>query len=58
MLHAAVTDAEASILHNLAGLAHARGDARAALPLELRGIDIRTALPEDDPGGPAEDRGW
>jgi len=46
----------ASILHNLAGLAHARGDARAALPLALRGIGIRTALSEDDPGGLAADR--
>jgi len=45
----------ASILHNLAGLAHARGDARAALPLALRGIDIRTALPDADPGGLAKD---
>jgi tetratricopeptide (TPR) repeat protein len=46
----------ASILHNLAGLAHARGDAGSALPLALRGIDIRAVLPEPDPAGLAEDR--
>jgi tetratricopeptide (TPR) repeat protein len=46
----------ASILHNLAGLAHARGDAEAALALAVRGIDIRAALPEPDPSGLAEDR--
>jgi tetratricopeptide (TPR) repeat protein len=48
--------AAASILHNLAGLAHARGDAATALPLALRGIDIRTSLPTADPHGLAQDR--
>ena len=40
--------AAANILHNLAGLAHARGDAAAALPLALRGIDIRASSPDVD----------
>jgi tetratricopeptide (TPR) repeat protein len=46
----------ANILDNLAGLAHARGEPEAALPMALRGIGIRTAPPEPDPGGLAEDR--
>ena len=46
----------AGILHNLAGLAHARGAAEAALPLALRGLDLRRSLPHADPRGLAEDR--
>jgi tetratricopeptide (TPR) repeat protein len=46
----------AAILHNLGGLAHARGRPAAALPLALRGISIRSALPEPDPAGLAADR--
>jgi tetratricopeptide (TPR) repeat protein len=46
----------AGILHNLTGLAQARGDAESALPLALRGIDVRRSLPDAGPGGPAGDR--
>jgi tetratricopeptide (TPR) repeat protein len=46
----------ADILHNLAGLAHARGDAESALTLAQRGIDVRRCLPSPDAGGLAEDR--
>lgn len=46
----------AAILHNLAGLAHARGAAEAALPMAVRGLDIRRSLPSADPRGLTEDR--
>jgi tetratricopeptide (TPR) repeat protein len=45
----------AALLHNLAGLAHARGDAAAAEPLARRGILIREAL-TTDPLALAQDR--
>jgi tetratricopeptide (TPR) repeat protein len=46
----------ASVLHNLAGLAHARGDARSAETLARRGIAVRAALPGVDPLALAADR--
>lgn len=46
----------ADILHNLAGLAHARGDAESALTLAQRGIGIRRGLLPHDACGLAADR--
>jgi tetratricopeptide (TPR) repeat protein len=46
----------ASLLHNLAGLAHARGDAADAEPLARLGILIRSALPTPGPLAVAQDR--
>jgi tetratricopeptide (TPR) repeat protein len=46
----------AVILHNLAGLAHARGDAGTAQPLARRGIAVRLQLGDLDPVGLAADR--
>lgn len=46
----------ADILHNLAGLAHARGDAGSALALARRGIDVRRGLPSPNAGRLAGDR--
>jgi tetratricopeptide (TPR) repeat protein len=45
----------ASLLHNLAGLAHAKGDPPAAEPLARHGIAIRAALAVPDPLALAED---
>ena len=46
----------AGLLHNLAGLAHSRGDAEAALRLAQQGIEIRAGLACPDPEGLAADR--
>jgi Tfp pilus assembly protein PilF len=45
----------ASLMHNLAGLAHAKGDPAAAEPLARSGITIREALAVPDPRALAED---
>jgi tetratricopeptide (TPR) repeat protein len=46
----------AAILHNLGGLAHARGDARSAEAWAREGIAIRSRLPHADPAGLLRDR--
>ncbi|MFC7247501.1 tetratricopeptide repeat protein [Catellatospora aurea] len=46
----------ASLLHNIAGLAHARGDASSAEPLARRGIAVRSAMTEVNQEALARDR--
>jgi tetratricopeptide (TPR) repeat protein len=46
----------ASLLHNLAGLAHAKGEPATAEPLARRGLALRQALPNPHPRSLAEDR--
>jgi tetratricopeptide (TPR) repeat protein len=56
-LHGQVASANgAALMHNLAGLAHARGDAAGAELLARRGILIRAGLAQPDPRALAEDR--
>jgi tetratricopeptide (TPR) repeat protein len=48
--------AMASVLHNMGGLAHARGDAGTAEELARRGIRMREAMPVPDRRALAQDR--
>ena len=48
-------DAVATLYHNLAGIAHARGDYAAAEPLARRGLDIRRRADDHRPGDVAAD---
>jgi tetratricopeptide (TPR) repeat protein len=55
--HGEVASADvAAILHNLGGLAHERGDHKAAYAYARRGLEVREALAEPDPLALAQDR--
>ncbi len=51
-----MTDMQASLLHNIAGLAHARGDAVGAISAAREGIAVRLASACTDPLDLAKDR--